>query len=65
MMSIQIIKQIKNDLRSNEWTSNKSVVSLKESLDLVRVPLRFDTAANIVEEEFQVHVPLTHDDHVV
>jgi hypothetical protein len=64
-MSIQIIKQIKNDLRSNEWTSNKSVVSLKESLDLVRVPLRFDTAANIVEEEFQVHVPLTPDDHVV
>jgi hypothetical protein len=64
-MSIQIIKQIKNDLKSNEWTSNKSVVSLKESSDLVRVPLRFDTAANIVEEEFQIHVPLTPDDHVV
>jgi hypothetical protein len=43
----------------------QSVVSLKESSDPVRVPLRFDTAANIVEEEFQVHVPLTPDDHVV
>lgn len=41
------------------------LVCLKKGLDQVRDRLRLDTATNIVKENFQVHIPLILDEHVV
>jgi hypothetical protein len=40
-------------------------VCLKKCLDAIGVPFRPHSAANIVKEKFQVHVPLILNDHVV
>jgi hypothetical protein len=40
-------------------------ICLKKCLDAIGVPFRPHSAANIVEEKFQVQVPLILNDHVV
>jgi hypothetical protein len=40
-------------------------ISLKKCLDVIGVPFRPHSAANIVKEKFQVQAPIILNDHVV